>query len=164
MEVPGERDEKLVSRTYSKIHVDFISEGEASKTVSFVGFNIPIGAIMEVMEKHFGKRPTSDKLQQEFFQLQQEKGECIQHFKGHLEKSFRKLQEVFPDCYQENQLKEHLFHGVNQQTRDGMRYLYDKKSTTYEVLLTAIKDAETEWIEVKGQLRMKSTVVPEQTE
>ena len=45
-----------------------------------------------------------------------------------------------------------------------MRYLYDKKSTTYEVLLTAIKDAETEWIEAKGQLRMKSNVVPEQSE
>ena len=52
-------------------------------------------------------------------------------------------------------------HRVNQQTRDVMRYLYNKKSTTYEVLLTATKDAETEWIEAKGQLRMKSTVVPE---
>ena len=49
--------------------------GQASKTVSFLGFNAPIGAIMEAMEKHLGKRPTSDKLQQEFFQLQQEKGE-----------------------------------------------------------------------------------------
>ena len=78
-----------------------------------------------------------------------------------MEKSFRKLQEVFPDRSQENQLKECLFHGVNQQTTDVMRYLYDKKSTTYEVLLTAIKDAETEWIEAKGQLRMKSAVVPE---
>ena len=45
-----------------------------------------------------------------------------------------------------------------------MRYHYDKKSTTYEVLLTAIKDAETEWIEAKGQLWMKSDVVPEQSE
>ena len=77
-----------------------------------------------------------------------------------MEKSFRKLQEVFPDCYQENQLKERLFHGMNQQT-DAMRYLYDKKLTTYEVLLTAIKDAETEWIEAKGQLRMKCAVVSE---
>ena len=135
--------------------------GEASETVSFVGFNAPIGAIMEAMEKHFRKRPTSDKLQQEFFQLQQDKGERIQHFARCLEKSFRKLQEVFPDHYQDNQLKEHLFHRVNQQTRDAMRYLYNKKSTTYEVLLTAIKDAETEWIEAKGQLRMKSAVVPE---
>ena len=45
-----------------------------------------------------------------------------------------------------------------------MRYLYDKQSTTYEVLMTAIKDAETEWIEAKGQLRMKSDVVPEWSE
>ena len=29
--------------------------GEASETVSFVGFNAPIGAIMEAMEKCFGK-------------------------------------------------------------------------------------------------------------
>ena len=73
--------------------------GEASETVSFVGFIAPIGANMEAMEKHFGKRPTSDKLQQEFFQLQQEKGEQIQHFTRCLEKSFRKLQELFPDHY-----------------------------------------------------------------
>ena len=45
-----------------------------------------------------------------------------------------------------------------------MRYIYDKKSTTYEVLLTAIKDAETEWMEAKGQFRMKSLVVPERLE
>ena len=64
-----------MSRTHSKIGFDLISEGEASETVSFVSFNAPIGAIMEVMEKCFGKQPTSDKLQQEFFQLQQDKGE-----------------------------------------------------------------------------------------
>ena len=45
-----------------------------------------------------------------------------------------------------------------------MRYLYDKKSTTYEVFLTAIGDAETEWIEAKGQLQMKSGVIPEWSE
>ena len=60
--------------------------GKASETVSFVGFNALIGAIMEVMEKCFRKRPTSNKLQKEFFQLQQEKGEQIPHFTGHLEK------------------------------------------------------------------------------
>ena len=45
---------------------------------------------MEAMEKRFGKRPTSDKLQQEFFQLQQEKGEQTQHFTGCLENSFKR--------------------------------------------------------------------------
>ena len=138
--------------------------GEASELISFVGFSAPVDAILEAMDKRFGKRATSDKLQQEFYQLQQEKGERIQHFAGCLEKSFKKLQEVFPDRYQQNQLKERLFHGVNQQTRDSMRYLYDKESMTYDVLLTAIKDAETEWLEVKGQLRMKSAVVTDKTE
>ena len=72
------------------------------------------------MDKRFGKQSMTDRLEQEFFQLQQEKGERIQHFASHLEKSFRKLQEAFPDRYKEEQLKECLFHGVNQQTRDSM--------------------------------------------
>ena len=138
--------------------------GEASELISFVGFSTPVDAILEAMDKRFGKRATSDRLQQEFYQLQQEKGERIQHFAGRLEKSFKKLQEVFPDRYQQNQLIERLFHGVNQQTRNSMRYLYDKESTTYDVLLAAIKDAETEWLEAKGQLRMKSAVVTDKTE
>ena len=138
--------------------------GEASELISFVGFSVPVDAILEAMDKRFGKRATSDKLQQEFYQLQQEKGERIQHFVGRLEKSFKKLQDVFPNCYQQNQLKERLFHGVNQQTRDLMRYLYDKESTTYDVLLAAIKDAEMEWLEARGQLWMKSAVVADKTE
>ena len=93
-----------------------------------------MNAILEAMDKQFGKRATSDKLQQEFYQLQQEKGERIQHFAGCLEKSFKKLQEVFLDRYQQNQLKERLLYGVNQQTRDSMRYLYDKGSTTYDAI------------------------------
>ena len=85
-----------------------------------------------------------DRLQQDFYQLQQEKGEKVQHFAGRLEKAFKKLQEAFPKRNQRNQLKEHLFHSVNQQTRDSMRYLYDRESTMYEVLLAAMKKAETE--------------------
>ena len=133
--------------------------GEASSLVSFVGFNAPLGMILEAMEKRFGKVPTTDRLQQEFFQLQQDKGERVQHFAGRLEKTFKRLQEVFPDRYGEIQLKERLFHGVNQQTRDSMRFLYTKESTTYDSLLAAIKEAESEWNESKSQLRVKSAVV-----
>ena len=133
--------------------------GEASKLIGFVGFGAPLGAILEAMDKRFGKRSTTDRLQQEFFQLQQEKGERIQHFASRLEKSFRKLQEAFPDRYKEEQLKERLFHGVNQQTRDSMRFLYTKETTTYDSLLAAIKEAEIEWMESKGQFRMKSATV-----
>ena len=94
--------------------------GEASELIGFVGFRAPLGVILEAMDKRFGKWSTTDRLQQEFFQLQQEKGERIQHFASRLEKSFWKLQEAFPERYREEQLKERLFHGVNQQTRDSM--------------------------------------------
>ena len=136
-------------------------QGEASSLVSFVGFSAPLGVILEAMEKRFSKVPTTDRLKQEFFQLQQDKGEQVQHFAGRLEKTFKKLQEVFPDRYGEVQLKERLFHGVNQQTRDLMRFLYTKESTTYDSLLAAIKEAEVEWNESKTQVRVKSVVVPE---
>ena len=55
--------------------------GEASELIGFVGFGAPLGAILEAMDKRFGKRSTTDRLQQEFFQLQQEKGERIQRFR-----------------------------------------------------------------------------------
>ena len=45
-----------------------------------------------------------------------------------------------------------------------MRYLYDKETMTYDVLLAAIKEAETEWVESKGQYRMKSVVTTDKTE
>ena len=40
-----------------------------------------------------------------------------------------------------------------------MRFLYTKETTTYESLLAAIKEAEKEWMESKGQFRMKSATV-----
>ena len=126
--------------------------GEASELLGFIGFNAPMSVILEAMDKRFGKKATTDRLQQEFFQLQQERGERIQHFASRLERAFKKLQDAFPGRYQEEHLKERLFHGVNQQTRDSMRFLYSKTSTTYDTLLSAIK----EWLESRGQARMKS--------
>ena len=138
--------------------------GEASELVGFVGFHAPIPIILEAIDKRFGKKSTTDRLQQEFFQLQQDKGERIQHFVSRLERVFKKLQDAFPGRYQEEHLKERLFHGVNQQTRDSMRFLYSEPSTTYDVLLSAIKEAEIEWMESKGQARLKSTVVIDRSE
>ena len=45
-----------------------------------------------------------------------------------------------------------------------MRYLYDKESTTYDTLLAAMKDAELEWVESRGQTKMKSAVVTDKSE
>ena len=135
--------------------------GEGSELISFLGFHAPLEILLGAMEDRFGKKVTGDQLQQDFYQLQQEKGEKVQHFAGRLEKAFKKLQEAFPERYQRNQLKEHLFHSVNQQTRDSMRYLYDRESTTYEALLATMKKAETEWSETRGQFRMKGAMVVE---
>ena len=89
---------------------------ETSELVGFVGFNSPLSIILEAIDKRFGKKSSVDRLQQEFFQLQQDKSERIQHFASQLERAFKKLQEVFPQRYGQEQLKEWLFHGVNQQT------------------------------------------------
>ena len=40
-----------------------------------------------------------------------------------------------------------------------MRFLYTKETTTYDSLLAAIKEAEIEWMESRGQLRMKSVTL-----
>ena len=136
-------------------------QGEASELVSFLGFHAPLETLLEAMEDRFGKKVTGDRLQQGFYQLQQERGEKVQHFAGRLEKAFKKLKEAFPARYQRSQLKEHLFHSVNQQTRDSMRYLYDRESTTYEALLAVMKKAEMEWSETRGQFRMKGATVVE---
>ena len=48
---------------------------------------------------------------------------------------------------------------MNQQTQDSMQFLYTKEMTTYDTLLAAIKEAETEWLESKGQIRMKSATM-----
>ena len=92
--------------------------GEASELVSFLGFHAPLETLLEAMEDRFGKEVTGDRLQRDFYQLQQERGEKVQHFAGRLEKAFKKLKKAFPERYQRSQLKEHLFHSVNQQTRD----------------------------------------------
>ena len=165
MEIPSEWNERS-SCTEPAVRSALITSlhGEASELIGFVGFGAPLEVILEAMDKRFGKRSTTDRLQQEFFQLRQEKGERIQHFASHLEKSFRKLQEAFPDRYKEEQLKERLFHGVNQQTRDSMRFLYRKATTTYESLLAVIKEAEIEWMESKGQFCMKSAILVDHSE
>ena len=135
------------------------AQEEASELVAFVCFKALLSVILEAIDKRFGKKSTADHLQQEFFQLQQEKGERIQHFASHLERAFRKLQEAFPQWYGGEQLKEWLFHRVNQQTRDSMQFLYTKETTTYDTLLAAIKEAEIEWLESKGQVRVKTATV-----
>ena len=104
--------------------------GEASKLIGFEGFNAPLSTILEAIDKRFGKKSTANHLQQEFFQLQQDKGERIQHFASRLERAFKKLQEALPKRYGQEQLKKQLFHRVNQQMLGSMQFFYTKETTT----------------------------------
>ena len=45
-----------------------------------------------------------------------------------------------------------------------MRFLYTKAKTTYETLLAAIKEAEIEWMESKGQIRMRAATMADRSE
>ena len=40
-----------------------------------------------------------------------------------------------------------------------MRFLYTKDTTTYDTLLAVIKEAEIEWLESKGQVRVKAVTM-----
>ena len=77
--------------------------------IGFIGFQADLTDILDGVEEKFGKAPTADKLQQEFYLLGQERMEKIQQFASHLEQKYRKLQTKFPGCYYRNQLKDQLF-------------------------------------------------------
>ena len=104
------------------------------------------------------KKATGDKFQSEFYQLQQEKRRDDPTFYWMPRKGFKKIREVFPDRYKKKSTERET------QMRDSMQYLYDKETTTYEVLLAAIKEAETEWVESKGHYEMKSVVANDKSE
>ena len=54
--------------------------GEVHEMMSFLGFDGDLTDILEKVEKHFGKQLSGDRLQQEFYQLSQEKSEKIRQF------------------------------------------------------------------------------------
>ena len=132
--------------------------GEARELMRFIGFRAEISTILTGIEGRFGRGPSADKLQQEYYQLQQERGEKVQQFVSHLETKYWKLKEKFPDRYDHRQLKDHLFYGMHQHLRDSMWFLYKQEMTTYEDLLVATREAETEWTENKS-VHLRSTTL-----
>ena len=87
--------------------------GEVHEMISFLGFDGDLADILEKVEKCFGKQLSGDHLQQEFYQLSQEKLEKIHQFAGCLEQKYKYLKEKFPDRYQTSDLKDRLFHGMH---------------------------------------------------
>ena len=81
--------------------------------ISFLGFNANLDDILEKVEKQFGKQLSGDQLQQEFYQLAQDKNEKVRQFAGRLEQKYKYQKEKFPDRYQTKDLKDRLFHGMH---------------------------------------------------
>ena len=125
--------------------------------LDFIGFDKNLDVIIRALERRYGKGQTTDRIQQEFYQLSQERGETIQQFAGRIELKYKKLVELYPGRYTEEMLKERLFYGMTQHLRNSMRYLYKQPTTVYDELLQSAKEAESKWMDNK--LRVKSTTV-----
>ena len=104
-----------------------------------------------------------DKLQQEFYQLRQEKGEKLRVFAGRLESIYRQLHEKLLEQFNPNHLNDRLFYGVNQLLQDSSRYLFKDVKVTYQAFLAALEETENEYSEVRTAIKSKSTVVEGET-
>ena len=110
--------------------------------LDFIGFRKDLSELIGALERCYGKGQTTDRIQQEFYKLSQERGETVQEFAGRIETKYKRLIELYPGRYDSEMLKERLFYGMTQHLRDSMRYLYKKPETNYEELLLTAKEAE----------------------
>ena len=138
--------------------VGAVTDG-ARDYLDFIGFENDLTTIIDALDMRYGKGQSTDRIQQEFYQLSQERGETIQQFAGRMELKYKKLVELYPGRYTKDILKERLFYGMTQHLRNSMRYLYKKPGTTYEELMMSAKEAEAEWIDNKA--RVKSAIIHE---
>ena len=81
-------------------------------------------------------------------------------FAGRLEQKCKYLKEKSPDHYQTKDLKDCLFHGMNQHIHELMRFLYKKSEVSNEDFLSETLEAEKDCSEPKGvSAKAKSVVV-----
>ena len=120
--------------------INFV-RGEARDLVEYIGFTAPLETLLTKLEERFKKARSTDRLQYEFFQLSQDKGEGVQQYAGRLENQYKQLKLAFPHRYGDAQLKERLFFGMVAGLRNATRYVYKQTEATYEILLTAAKEA-----------------------
>ena len=74
--------------------------------LDFVGFQNSLGILIDALERRYGKGQTMDKIQQQFYQLSQERGETVQEFAGRIEMKYKKLITLYPGWYNLEILKE----------------------------------------------------------
>ena len=89
-------------------------------------------------------------MQQDFYQLAQDKTEKVRQFTGRLEQKYKYLKEKFPNKYQTKDLKDRLFHGMHPHICKSMRFLYKKAKVTYEELLSEICPSKSTSVKSKA--------------
>ena len=112
--------------------------------VGFIGYLADINLILSEVSNRFSKKYSGDKLQQEFYQMKQHKGEKIRVFVSQLEQTYRRLRERLPGRFDEAQSKDRLFHQMLQMLHHSMRFLYKDPHVNYCSLLESTKETEDE--------------------
>ena len=100
--------EALKSCTAGAVRIAIIQSvrGEVREFAAAVGFEASIETLLAKVEDRFGEKWTTDRLQQEFYQITQGKGEKVRQFAGQLEAQFKRLKEKVPGRYTQEILKE----------------------------------------------------------
>ena len=158
--------EALKSCTMGAVRIVIVQSirGEVWEFAAAVGFEESVETLLDKVEDRFREKWTIDGLQQDFYKITQDKNEKIRQFAGRLEAQFKKLREKVPGHYDHSMLKERLFHEMNQQIRDSIRFCYKRGETTYEELFREAVEAEKEksmGMKITS-LKVKSAVVEEE--
>ena len=85
--------------------VGTVTDG-AQDYLDFIGFENDLATIIDALDMRYGKGQSTDRIQQEFYQLSQEQGETTQQFAGQIELKYKKLVELYPGWYTKDILKE----------------------------------------------------------
>ena len=159
-------NEALKSCTVGAVRIAIVQSvrGEMWEFAASVGFEESVETLLDKVEDRFGEKWTVDGLQQDFYKIAQDKNEKVRQFAGRLEAQFKKLKEKVPGHYDHSMLKEQLFHGMNQQIQDSIRFCYKREETTYKELFREAVEAEKEknmGMKITS-LKVKSAVVEEE--
>ena len=100
--------EALKSCTAGDVRIAIIQSvrGEVREFAAAVVFEASVETLLAKVEDRFGEKWTTDRLQQEFCQTTQGKGEKVRQFAGQLEVQFKRLKEKVPGRYTQEILKE----------------------------------------------------------
>ena len=79
-----------------------------------------------------------------------------------METIYRHLHDKLLEWFSEGQLKDHLFYGVSQSLHDLLCYLYKDEKVTYQILLAAMEETESEYGDMRSMARSKGATVWEE--